>query len=286
MDARVDDMDRLGVDMHVMSINPSSLFHDMEPGRAAALYRRYNDRMAEAVARHPTRLRGLATLPLQDIDASVAELDRCVNELGLAGVQLGSNIGGLNLDEPHLWPLYRRLSEFDVLVFLHPYYVAAPERMSRYWLINLVGNPFDSTIAVASLIFGGVLEEFPRLRFLVAHGGGAAPYIAGRWQRGYEALEMCRSVPQPPLHYLRQLYFDTLTHSSAARGLLADVVGSDHMVVGSDYPFDMGDSDPVKTVRLCTHLPSAAKRQILERSGRELLLSASINKEMTEKVDR
>jgi aminocarboxymuconate-semialdehyde decarboxylase len=271
MHARIDDMDRLSVDMHVMSINPSSLFHGLETEAAIALYRRYNDRMAEAVELYPDRLVGLATLPVQDVDAAISELDRAVKELHLGGIQLGSNIHGQNLDERRLWPLYQRLTDLDVPVLLHPYYVAAPERMSRYWLINLIGNPFDSTIAVGSLIFGGVLEDFPDLRIVVAHGGGAAPYIAGRWQRGYEAFDACRSIPKSPLTYLRQLYFDSLAHSAPSRALLVDVASADHVMLGSDYPFSMGDSDPVRTIRTCSHLSASDKKQILDRTGMAFL---------------
>lgn len=261
-DRRIMDMDRTGLDMQALSINPSSIFNDLDIAAALPLYRRYNDALAEVVTAYPDRFVGLATLPLQDVPAAVAELERSVG-LGLGGLQLGSNLAGRNLDVPELRPLYQKAEQLDVPIFLHPYYVAAAERMSRYWLVNLVGNPMDTAIAVGSLIFGGVLHDHPALRFVVAHGGGAVPYIVGRWDHGYRELEVCQSVPEPPSTYLRRMFFDSLTHSDAARSYLVDVVGADRVVLGSDYPFPMGDPDPVAAVRRSVGLSPQARSTIL-----------------------
>jgi aminocarboxymuconate-semialdehyde decarboxylase len=268
---RIRDMDRMGIDMQAISINPSSVFNAMKPGAASPLYRRYNDAIAQVVTAHPDRFVGFATVPLQDVDAAVVELERAVRIGGLRGVQVGSNINGKNLDEREFWPFYQKAEELEVPIFMHPYYVAAPERMQRYWLINLIGNPIDTAIAVGSLIFGGVLESFPRLKFVIAHGGGAAPYIEGRWSHGYREVDQCRSVPRPPSSYIKQMYFDTLTHSDLARTYLVGLVGADHVVLGSDYPFQMGDLDPVGTVRDSVGLSARDKETILERSAGALL---------------
>lgn len=269
-DVRRKDMDRIGLDIQCLSINPSSLFHDRPAERVVPLYRRYNDSLAEVVTAYPDRFVGLATLPLQSVPDAVAELDRAV-ALGLRAVAFGSNVDGRNLDDPVLWPLYRRLEELDVPVFVHPYYVAAPERMSRYWLINTVGNPVDTAIAIGSLVFGGVLRDFPRLRFAFAHGGGAMPYIGGRWDHGWRVMEQAHSVPEPPSEYVRRLYFDTLVHCDLARAYLVDLVGADRVVLGSDYPFAMGDDDPVRTLLDSVGIAPHAKETILGASAARLL---------------
>jgi aminocarboxymuconate-semialdehyde decarboxylase len=271
---RLKDMDRSGIDMQALSINPSSVFNDMDPKAATALYRRYNDAIAEVVSAHPDRFIGLATVALQDVDLAVAELDRAVRTQGLRGVQIGSNIAGKNLDERKFWPFYEKAQELGTLIFMHPYHVLAPERMQRYWLINLVGNPIDTAIAVGSLVFGGVIESFPRLKFVIAHGGGAAPYLEGRWSHGHQAVAEAHSVPLTPKTYLKRMYFDTLTHSDLARAYLVGLVGADHVVLGSDYPFQMGDADPVATVRNDSKLTSEEKAVILDQSA-ELLLGSS-----------
>lgn len=270
---RIRDMDRIGIDVQALSINPSSVFNDMDAGAATKLYRRYNDAIAEVVTAYPERFVGLATVALQDVGLAVAELDRAIRSCGLRGVQIGSNINGKNLDEREFWPFYRKAQELGALIFMHPYHVLAPERMPRYWLINLVGNPIDAAIAVGSLVFGGVIEGFPDLKFVIAHGGGAAPYLEGRWSHGHRAVAESHSVPLTPKTYLQRMYFDTLTHSDLARAYLVSLVGADHVLMGSDYPFQMGDPDPISTVRGDSRLSGADKEIILDRSA-ELLLGS------------
>jgi aminocarboxymuconate-semialdehyde decarboxylase len=172
-----------------------------------------------------------------------------VKKLGLKGVQINSNINGKNLDEAEFVPFFEAAQQLDIPVFVHPHYVAGAERLRKHYLINLIGNPVDTTIAIASLVFGGVLERFPKLKFVFAHAGGCAPYIRGRWDHGYRNVYGTQyAIPKPPGEYLKKTYFDTITHWAPALSYLINTHGVDHLVMGSDYPFDMADPDPVKTV--------------------------------------
>ena len=269
-DVRIRDMDRLGIDIQAISINKSRIFNDLEIDRAMKLYQGYNDAFSQIVSSYPDRFVALATIPMQDVPAAIAELERSIRTLGLHGVQIGTNVNGKNLDDLEFRPLFKKIEELNVPILLHPYYVAAAERMRKYWLVNLIGNPMDTTIAIASLIFGGVLEEFPNLRIVCAHGGGAAPYIHGRMQHGYNQMEECHSVPRSPNEYLGQLYFDSLTHSDIARSHLVQLVGAEHVVLGSDYPFQMGDADPIRSLR-ATNLSQNELEMILENTGEDVL---------------
>ncbi|MDP3878728.1 MAG: amidohydrolase family protein [Dehalococcoidales bacterium] len=268
---RIQDMDKIGLDMQVISVAPTNIFYDFDAEEGLGFARRYNDGIAEVVRDYPDRFLGMATLPMQAVDKAVLEMERSVRELGLKAVEIISNINGKNLDEPEFWPFYEKAQEMGVLIYVHPMRVAGADRMKKYWLANLVGNPLDTTIAVASIIFGGILEKFPRLKFLFSHAGGYAPFIRGRWEHGYQYIDECRSIPRPPGEYFKQIYFDTIIHFGPALAYLVDTVGADKVVLGSDYPFAMGDPDPVATVRNAPGIPAADKELILERTSAALL---------------
>ncbi len=243
----------------------------LEPEEGLRHSQKYNDGIAEVVKSHPDRFVGMATVPMQDITKAVGELERAVSELGLKAVEILSDINGKNLDEPELWPFYQKVQDLDIPIYVHPSIVLAPERMQKYWLTNLMGNPFNTSLAIASIIFGGVLESFPQLRFLFSHAGGAAPYIRGRWEHGYEFIGMCRSIPKPPSEYFKLLYFDTLAFFGPTLAYLVDTVGADKVVLGSDYPPIMGDPNPIATVRQAASISAADKERILEHSSVDLL---------------
>ena len=256
---RIEDMIGMRVDMQVLAPLPA-LYYAADADVALGLCREENDRIAEVVKSHPDRFAGMATVPLQDATKSVNELERAVRELDLRGVQINSNVNGKNLGEPEFWPLYEAAQDLNVPVSVHPLFVAGAKRLQRYYLTNLIGNPIDTTIAIASIIFGGVLEEFPDLRFIFAHAGGCIPYIKGRIEHGYRVVPECRkAIPRPPGEYIRLMYFDTITHSRQALGYMVETHGSERVVLGSDYPFLMGDLDPVEGIQA---LPlSDAKRE-------------------------
>ncbi|MFC1957408.1 amidohydrolase family protein [Chloroflexota bacterium] len=269
---RIQYMDRIGLDMEVISVAPSNIFYDLNAEEGLNFAQKYNNGIAETVRAYPDRFLGMATVPMQDISKAVIELERAVHELDLKAVEILSNINGKNLDESEFWPFYEKAQELDILIYVHPGNVAGAERMRKYWLTNLVGYPLDTSLAIASVIFGGVLESFPRLKFLFSHAGGYAPFIRGRWEHGYKySVDECRSMPKPPSEYFKLLYFDTIIHYDSALTYLVDTVDVDKVVLGSDYPFDMGDMDPVAIVRNATGISAANKERILEHTSAALL---------------
>ena len=246
IDERIADMDRLGVDMQAISPSPPQMYYTVEPdlGRQAA--RVVNDGIAAAVARHPDRLVGMGTVPLQAPELAVLEMRRCVNELGLRGIEISSNVAGRELAEPQFRPFFAAAEELDVLLFMHPLGFTHGQRLSEHYFNNLIGNPIESTIAVGHLIFGGVLDTYPGLKLCVAHGGGYLPTYWGRMDHAWRARSDCRQhIAKPPSEYLRQVYFDTLVFDRRHLRFLVDTYGPDHLLMGTDYPFDMSEPDPV-----------------------------------------
>jgi aminocarboxymuconate-semialdehyde decarboxylase len=208
-----------------------------------------NDSLAEAVAKHPERLVALASVPMQDSAKAAAELERAMTKLGMRGAEIASNIGGRYFDDPGFDPFWEAAQALDAVIFVHPNQVVGADRMKEFNLANLIGNPTDTSLAFAKLIFGGVLERFPRLKFLLAHAGGFLPYTWGRLDRGYRIQDSSTAkISKSPGEYLKLLYFDTITHSRMALEYLVANFGADHVLLGSDYPYDMGDPEPVATL--------------------------------------
>jgi aminocarboxymuconate-semialdehyde decarboxylase len=228
------------------------LHHELVGTQAAEHTRMLNDGMAAIQAEYGSRLRSMAMLPIQEPELALEELDRVVDEHGLSAAVILANIDGKNLDEPAYRPVFARLAERGVFLFIHALLTSGIERISRYRLFNAIGNPLDDTIAIYSLIYGGILEEYPNLKVCVAHGGGQAPYIVGRIDRGWRIHDSVRQqIPKPPSAYLPMLYYDTILHDQHALRYLSEVVGTSQLMVGSDCPYhliDMGDPDPVGTV--------------------------------------
>jgi aminocarboxymuconate-semialdehyde decarboxylase len=240
-----------------------------------------NESIAQRVRQHPDRFTGLGTLPLQDMNASVAEAKRAIRHLHLAGFQIGSNVGGTNLDDPYFEPLFATIAELDVPVFIHPYIPAGAERMRRYYLHNLIGMVSETGLAIASVIYGGLLERYPNLKLIFAHAGGTLPYIHGRLDHGYlvREEECTRAIPHPPSHYLGKLYFDSISFHPAALKFLVDLVGSDHLVIGSDYPFDMGPAQPLDPIVTNPYLTEEDKRNIAGKTAATLFNIAPVPSE-------
>jgi aminocarboxymuconate-semialdehyde decarboxylase len=229
-----------------------------------------NDGIAEMVRSAPARLVAMATLPLQDAAASVAEMDR-VHALGFRSVEIGTHVAGRPLDAPALEPVWARAEALGMAVFVHPYAPLGRDRLGAYFLRNLLGNPFETAVAMSRLVFGGVLERYPRLRVCLAHGGGAVPSVIGRLERGFTVEGACRARgAQPPTTYLRRVWYDTITHDRPALEFLVARVGASQVVLGSDYPFSIGDPDPVATVE-ALRIERAAKDAILGGNAAALL---------------
>ncbi|HTF92762.1 MAG TPA: amidohydrolase family protein [Verrucomicrobiae bacterium] len=249
LDLRLSIMDHQGVDMQVISPASSYFFYWMAVSEGLEFARWLNDSLAEAVAKHPERLVALASVPMQDSAKAAAELERAMAKLGLRGAEIASNIGGRYFDDPGFDPFWEAAQALDAVIFVHPNQVVGADRMKEFNLANLIGNPTDTSLAFAKLIFGGVLERFPRLKLLLAHAGGFLPYTWGRLDRGYRIQDSSTAkISKSPGEYLKLLYFDTITHSRMALEYLVANFGADHVLLGSDYPYDMGDPEPVATL--------------------------------------
>lgn len=267
--ARLAAMDAAGVDVHVLSPVQFMYHYWLDESLAAALARTVNDGIA-AMARHaPRRLVGMATLPLQDPAASVAELDR-VHALGFRAVEIGTHVAGTPLDAPGLDPVYRRAEALGMLVFVHPYAPLGPDRLGRHFLRNLLGNPFETAVAFSHLVLGGVVDRFPGLRVCLAHGGGAVVGVVGRLDRGWALAPPDATRSRRPSEALRHFWYDTITHDVVALEQLVARVGAAQVLLGSDYPFDIGDPDPVGTVGKLD-LDPRARAAILGDSAARLL---------------
>ena len=260
---RIVDMDRLGIDRQALSPPPVMLCYWADARANAAFARLQNESVAAVVARHPARFVGMATVPLQDPDLAVKELRHSREQLGLRAVEIGSCPAGRDFDDPALFPFFEACAALDVAVFVHP---ASPlvgqERLTRYYFPLIVGNPLETALAASKLIYGGVLERLPALRVCFAHGGGAFPFTLARLDHGWKVRpEGPAAIPRPPREYAKHLYFDSLTLSAANLRFLVEQFGADRVVIGSDYPFDMGSDDPVAAVGEA-ELPAAAREQI------------------------
>ncbi|MDQ1503811.1 MAG: aminocarboxymuconate-semialdehyde decarboxylase [Actinomycetota bacterium] len=270
---RLEDMDRMGVDLQVLSVAPPQYYYWADPALGRRLARLQNEHLAELVAGRPDRFAGLATVPLQDVDAAVAELDHAVGELGLRGVEICTNVNGLDLDDRRFRPFFARVAELGVVVLLHPHGFTQGERLMDYYLTNVIGNPLESTIAVTRMIHGGVLEEFPGLNLCVVHGGGYLPFYASRMDHAWrQRPEGRHHIPDhPPSSYLRRIHVDCLVYDPAHLAFLVSQLGADRVVVGTDYPYDMGFYDPVGLVEGTPSLSPEDRRRILGGNAASLL---------------
>jgi len=244
---RLADMDAQGVGVQAVSGYTWTTFYALPGDIAAELHRVQNDGMLRAVHAHPDRLLAIPGLPMQDPVRSVAEIDRLAADPLVVAVGIGTNIDGVDLDDPRFEPVWEALDHHDLPVLVHPPgLIAGADRMRRYHLINLIGNPVDSTIAIASVIFSGLLDRYRKLRFCFVHGGGFAPYQAGRWDHGWKVRpEAQQHIGTCPTDYLRRCYYDSLTHHPAALGFLGNQVGWDQVMLGTDYPWDMSTTTPL-----------------------------------------
>lgn len=268
---RLEEMDRLGINMQALSVVPTLFFYNVEAEATLELSRAQNDAIAQVVEKYPDRFIGLATVPLQSVDLAVDELERAVKELGLRGVEICTHVNGKNLDVRELWPFYQKAQKLGVPIMIHPAFPAASDRLERYYLGNIIGNPLESTIAGACIIFGGVLKDFPKLKFYFVHGGGFLPYQRGRFEHGYTVRKEPKLIiNQPPSRDFSLLYFDTVIHYQDALEYLISSVGSGRVLLGSDYPFDMRDPDPVGAIGRLETISRSEKERILWRNAAEL----------------
>jgi aminocarboxymuconate-semialdehyde decarboxylase len=248
---RLEDMDRLGIDVQALSPPPVMFCYWADAKATQEFARLQNASIAEIVARHERRFVGMATVPLQDPGLALAELRHAREVLGLRAVEIGTCPGGRDFDDPALFEFFAACAELEVAVLVHP---AAPlvglDRMRKYYFPLIVGNPLETALAISTLIFGGVLERLPRLRICFAHGGGAFPFTLARLNHGWKVRpEGPAAIPREPREYARRIFVDSLTLGAANLRFIVGELGMDRIVMGSDYPFDMGCDDPVAFVR-------------------------------------
>lgn len=267
---RLAEMDAQRVYTQVIAVAPPNYFYHVPAGVGIDFARIQNDRLLALSDSNPDRFHVFGTLPLQDVDASIAELDRIAGHPRVRGVQIGTNVDGTDLDDPRLEPLWSALSGAGLPVWVHgdQRMLAGADRLGSYYLQNLIGQPLESTIAMGKVIFGGVLERHPELRFGWVHGGGFTPYQIGRWDHGWARRPEAKVVTAdtPPSVYFKRMYFDSLTHDPLSLELLGRRVGWDHVMLGSDYPFDMASADPVGGVE-AVELTDEQRDAVLEHNA-------------------
>jgi aminocarboxymuconate-semialdehyde decarboxylase len=240
---------------------------------ALDLSRHLNDHIADVVRQHPRRFVGLGTLPLQDPELAIREMERCMSDLGLSGVEIGTHVNGWNLDAPELFPVLQAAERLGAAVFVHPWDMMAKERMTRYWLPWLVGMPAETALAICSLIFGGVLDRLPRLRVAFAHGGGAFPGTLGRIDHAFHVRpDLCAVTTQTsPRQQVRRIYVDSLVHDADALRHLLRVLGPEQIALGSDYPFPLGEAEAGKLIESLAELTEEIRERLLAGTALEFL---------------
>ena len=271
IDYRAQVLRDVGVDTQVVTLTTPGT-HVEEPANAARLARLVNDAFARAVADHGGRFGSLATLPLNDPAASVAELRRAMVELKLPGAMLFSNVNGVALHDRRFWPLYEAANELDAVLMIHPTAPVGVEAMLDYWLMPLVGFLMDTTLATAGLVFSGVPERFPNVRWVLGHLGGAIPYLVERLDRGFEAFEECRAkISKPPSEYLKHFYYDTVNFNPRAIEFAIGFAGAEHILAGSDYPHQIGSIPKMLESLRALNSTEDVKQKILGGNARALL---------------
>ena len=248
--SRQKDMEATGVTHQVLSTIPVLFNYWAKATDGLETSRFLNDHLADAVAKNPKEFSGLGTVPLQDVDLAIGEMERCKNELGLVGLEIGTNINGDNLSEKKFLPLFKRAEELNVPIFVHPWEMMGEDQMQKYWLPWLVGMPAETSRAICSLIFGGVMKAFPTLRFSFAHGGGSFPATIGRVEHGYNVRPDLVQIDNEinPRDFLGKFWIDSLVHDVDALHYIIKIIGEDKICLGSDYPFPLGEHHPGKLI--------------------------------------
>ena len=259
---RIGDLEEMGLDMAVLSIAPQQFFYSVQGESVLKVYRFQNDRMASIVQKYPKKFRGLANVPLQNVAAAVKELERAVLELKLAGVEIGSNVNGKLLGDPSFLPFFEQARALDIPVYIHPTHPTGMERMRDYYFMNVIGLPLDSTLTAGSLIFSGTFDRLPGLKILLSHAGGYLPYIIGRMDHAWKTRPECDGIQKSPVEYMKMFYYDTITHGSNGLQFLISTVGTEHVLLGTDYPYDMGDLKPLQSINAVKGLSARDKDRI------------------------
>ncbi len=272
IETRLADMDRMGIDIQAITPSPAQTFYSVPADLGIATARVINDNIADICGRHPDRFVGLGTVPFQAPELAVAELERLHRSLGLRGIEIATNVAGEDLSEPRFRPIFARAEELGLTLFMHPTGFPEASRFRDHYFTNIIGNPLDTTVAVHHLIFGGVLKDHPRLKLVLSHGGGYLPAYSGRIDHAASARpDCCEHLEEMPTTYLKRLYFDTIVYTHHQLEYLVGQYGADHVLMGTDYPADMGEVDPIGFIEGAKGLDDTARRAILGGNAARLL---------------
>jgi aminocarboxymuconate-semialdehyde decarboxylase len=270
LESRLRKMDEIGIDVHALSLTTPMVYW-ASPELGLALSQAFNDAASAAHRKHPDRFVGLAMIPMQAPKLALKELERAAKLPGIKGLYLATNVNGEELDEKKFWDIYAKCEELGWTIFLHPVDTIGQDRTTKYYLKNLCGNPYDTGIAAAHLIFGGVLDRFERLGFNLPHAGGTFPWLIGRWDHGTKVRAELKHMKRGPSEYLRRFTYDTIGHDERINANLVRLVGADRVTLGSDYCFDMGLEDPLATVRRIAELSEEDRQRISGANALRLL---------------
>lgn len=270
---RIEECNHTRVDMQVLSTVPVMFSYWAKPLDTLDLSKFLNDHIASVIEKYPKRFTGLATLPMQSPELAIKEMERCVKELKLPGIEIGSHVNEWNLDNENLFPVFETAQELGVSVFVHPWDMMGKEKMQKYWLPWLVGMPAETSLAICSMIFGGVFERLKKLKVCFSHGGGSFPFTIGRIEHGFNVRPDLVAVDNKinPKEYLGKFYLDSLVHDKNALKYIIDLMGEDKVALGSDYPFPLGEHHPGRLIESMSELSKDTKEKLLWKNATEFL---------------
>ena len=268
-DKRIEDMDKEGVDIQVLSPIPVTFSYWSDSKAGLELSKFQNNFIASVVNKYPNRFIGMGTVPLQDVKLAIEEMDRSVNELGLKGIQIGSNVNGLNLDDSSIYPFFEAAAKMNVPIFVHPWATLGADRLQHFNSMYTVGMPSETALAAGSIIMSGMLDKLPNIKICFAHGGGALPYILPRMDKGWEVWPNTRSTINPPSFYAKKLYYDSLVYDSQNLKFMIDCFGTKRIIAGSDYPFLLREIPLGKVIDECKDISEEDAKLMLGHNALE-----------------
>jgi aminocarboxymuconate-semialdehyde decarboxylase len=267
---QIADMKNTGIDYRLLAVPPFTFFYELDVRITKKWCQFINDCISLDIKKYPNYFGGLATLPMQNIKAAEEELERAVKVLGLKGAEIATNINGIELDDPMLDAFWDKAERLGAFILIHPHYVAGSSRMQDYYLRNLVGNPLDTVLAASRIIFGGVLERYPDLKICLSHGGGYLAFAVSRFEHGFEVRSELKHLKQAPSEFLKKFYYDTIVHDTDTLRFILQKVGYERILMGTDYPFDMGDLTPTESIK-GLNLNECVERSILGNNASDLI---------------
>jgi aminocarboxymuconate-semialdehyde decarboxylase len=269
---RLKEMDKMGIDVQAISTSPSHYYYRIEPELGRKTSRVVNERLAAIVAAHPDRFVALGTVPMQDPEMAIQELEYCMKKLGFKGLELGTNVRKKELADPQFEKFWAKVEELNAVIFLHPAGFTDTSRLKEHFLTNVIGNPLDTTFALSHIVFGGVLERYPGIKFVAAHGGGYLGGYPARMDHAFNVRPECHDfIKKTPRHYMKKIYWDTMVFGQEQLEHLVKLWGADHVVIGTDYPYDMGWYKPVDFVNKNKAFSRAQKEAIIGGNAAKLL---------------